>query len=157
MSISVAIDKWRNILKEAGAEWEYTGGYFCALHTLSGKVSDYYFNSEVVSAAPELLSGLCRDIYLPEIERRKLQIDLVVSYRPFGAAFADELSKKLGVESCFLRSLDSPSLDMEMKRHTRVLVVADDIYSGSSITKIIQAVRAQRGLIAPVLFVFGNF
>lgn len=145
------------MFKELGAEWEYSGGDVCALYTLSGKVSDYYFNSEVISRNSEVLGSICREVYLPEIQRRNLSVDLIASYPPYGVAFANALAQELGVESCFLRSLASPTLDREVKRDTHVLVVADDIFSGSSVVKTIQAAKTNECAVAPVVFAFGNF
>lgn len=157
VSKQLSLEKWQKTFKELGAEWEYRGGDVCALYTLSGKVSDYYFNSDVISRNPEVLGSLCREVYLPEIERRKLSVDLVASYPPYGVAFANALAQQLGVESCLLRSLTSPTLEREVRRHSRVLVVADDIFSGSSVVKTIQAAKANECAVAPVVFAFGNF
>ena len=151
------LEKWQKRFNELGAEWEYRGGDVCALYTLSAKVSDYYFNSEVISRNPEVLGSLCREIYLPEIQRRKLSVELVASYPPYGVAFANALAKDLGVESCLLQSLSSPTLEREVKSGTNVLVVADDIFSGSSVVRTIQAAKAQECVVAPVVFAFGNF
>lgn len=152
-----SLEKWQETFKELGAEWEYSGGDVCALYTLSGKVSDYYFNSDVISGNSEVLGSLCRELYLPEIQRRNVSVELVASYPPFGVAFANALAKELGVESCLLRSLASPNLEREVKRGTHVLVVADDIFSGSSVLKTIQAAKANECAVAPVVFAFGNF
>jgi orotate phosphoribosyltransferase len=152
-----SLEKWQQRFNDLGAEWEYRGGDVCALYTLSGKVSDYYFNSEVISRNPEVLGALCREIYLPEIQRRKLSVDLVASYPPYGVAFTKALAQELGVESCLLHSLSSPTLERDVKRGTNVLVVADDIFSGSSVVKTIHAAKAKECVVAPVVFAFGNF
>ncbi len=157
LSDQSSIQKWHQTFKDIGAEWEYRGGELCALYTLSGKVSDYYFNSDVISKQPQLLGSLCREVYLPEMQRRNISVDLVASYPPYGVAFANALAQELGVRSCFLRSLASPVFDQDVKREARVLVVADDIFSGSSLVTTIGAALARECKVAPVVFAFGNF
>ena len=152
-----SIQKWQKIFKDLGAEWEYRGGDACALYTLSGKVSDYYFNSEVISKNPEMLGSLCREVYLPEVQRRNIGVDMVASYPPYGVAFAKALAQELGVGSCFIRSLASPGFEQQLPGGTRVLVVADDIFSGSSVVKTIKAALANQCEVAPVVLAFANF
>jgi hypothetical protein len=72
-------------------------------------------------------------------------------------AFTKALAQELGVESCLLHSLSSPTLERDVKRGTNVLVVADDIFSGSSVVKTIHAAKAKECVVAPVVFAFGNF
>jgi adenine/guanine phosphoribosyltransferase-like PRPP-binding protein len=150
-------EKWHKVFHDLGAEWEYRGGDVCALHTLSGKVSDYYFNSEIISNNEEMLAALCREYYLPQLKRTNLSIDAVASYPPYGVAFAKALAQALGVPSYFLRSLAVPVVDNELKADVRILVVADDIFSGGSVSQTIRAVRARRCTVVPLVFAFGNF
>ncbi len=152
-----SIQKWQQTFRDMGAEWEYNGGDVCALYTLSGKVSDYYFNSEVISKNPQMLSSLCREVYLPELQRLKISVDLVASYPPYGVAFANSLAQALGVGSCFISSLSSPNIEQEVNKGTRILAVADDIFSGSSLVKTIQAALVKQCKVVPVVFAFGNF
>ena len=157
LSEQASLLTWRQAFKELGAEWEYNGGDVCALHTLSGKVSEYYFNSEVISNNTEILSALCREVYLPEIERRHITVDLVASYAPYGVAFANELARALGVGSCFLRSPAALNFEQDVKFGARILVVADDVFSGGSVVRTIDAARSKECHVAPVVFAFGNF
>lgn len=76
------LKKWSRVFYDLGAEWECRGGGVCALHTVSGKVSDYYFNSEVISNNGEILEALCREVYLPQLKYRNLSVDAVASYPP---------------------------------------------------------------------------
>lgn len=152
-----SIQKWQEVFKELGAEWEYRGGDVCALYTLSGKVSDYYFNSEVISEKPEVLRALCEEIFLPELRRRSIDVDVVASYPPYGVSFADTLAKALGVRSCLLRSIGTAELDQDIKEGSRVLVVADDIFSGGSVRRTMQAALAKRCTLVPAVLAFGNF
>jgi adenine/guanine phosphoribosyltransferase-like PRPP-binding protein len=151
------LKKWSRVFYDLGAEWEYRGGDVCALHTVSGKVSDYYFNSEVISNNKEILEALCREVYLPQVTHRNLSVDAVASYPPYGEAFANAMARGLGVPSYFLRSLDVPEIDNQLKRDARVLVVADDIFSGGSVSQTIRAIHARRCAVAPLVCAFGNF
>ena len=151
------LKKWNRVFYDLGAVWEYSGGDVCALHTLSGKVSDYYFNSEVISNNGETLEALCREVYLPQIKHSNLDIDAVASYPPYGVAFGNAMARGLGVPSYFLRSLDTGEIDDTLKRDARVLVVADDIFSGGSVSQTIRAVHARGGTVVPLVFAFGNF
>jgi len=72
-------------------------------------------------------------------------------------AFANAMARGLGVPSYFLRSLDTGEIDDQLKRDARVLVVADDIFSGGSVLQTIRAVHAQRCTVVPLVFAFGNF
>ncbi len=151
------IQKWQKVFRDMGAEWEYHGGEFCALYTLSGKVSDYYFNSQVISNSCQVLTALCHELYLPELQRRSINVDWILSYPPFGVAFANALAQELGVQSSFIHSLESPRLPADVTRGARVLVVADDIFSGTSVLKVFQAAQSRECEIAPLVLSFGNF
>ncbi len=148
---------WRERLRAIGAEWEYAGGDICALYTLSGKVSDYYFNSNVLSQDPALLDELCGDVYVPELKARDIGVDWVLTYPPYGLPFACSLARALKSSFGYIQSLDSPALVFDIPRGSRVLLVADDLFSGSSILKTLKAAQARGCDVAPVLFVFGNF
>lgn len=151
------IQRWQKTFRDMGAEWEYQGGEFCALYTLSGKVADYYFNTEIISTNSQVLTALCEELYLPELQRRSISVDWILSYPPYGVAFANALARALGVQSSFIHSLESPSLAADVPRGARVLVVADDIFSGTSVQKVFQAAQSRECEIAPLVFSFGNF
>ncbi len=148
---------WRERFRVMQAEWEYTGGEFCAEHTLSGKISDYYFNSNVISQNTRLLDELCSDYYVPLLEQRQLKIDWVVSYPPYGLPFAWSLARALGASAGYIQSLESPSLVFNIPPEASVLLVADDIFSGSSIRITREAALGAGCRVLPVLPVFGNF
>ena len=67
------------------------------------------------------------------------------------------MARGLGVPSYFLRSLDTGDIDDTLKRGARVLVVADDIFSGGSVSQTIRAVHARGGTVVPLVLAFGNF
>jgi orotate phosphoribosyltransferase len=156
-SLSPVIDRWHQRLRDLGAEWEYQGGEFCALYSVVEKVSDYYFNSDVVSSNEPVLEALCREVYVPEIHRRKLSVDWVVSFLPYGAPFARTLARVLNVESAVIESRGDPVLPDGLSAHSRVLVVSDDIFTGGSIARVVDAALARQATVEPVLFAFGNF
>jgi orotate phosphoribosyltransferase len=151
------IQKWQKAFRDMGAEWVFEGGEFCALYTLSGKVADYYFNSEIISNNYQVLTAVCQELYLPELQRRSISIERILSYPPYGVAFANALARELGVQSSFIHSLESPNLLPDVPRGARVLVVADDIFSGASVRKVFQAAQSRECEIAPLVFSFGNF
>jgi hypothetical protein len=50
-----------------------------------------------------------------------------------------------------------PEIDDQLKMNARVLVVADDIFSGGSISQTNRAVHARRCTVVPLVFAFGDF
>jgi hypothetical protein len=67
------------------------------------------------------------------------------------------MARVLGAPSYFLRSLDTGEIDDQLKRDAQVLVVADDIFSGGSVSQTNRAIHARRCTVVPLVCAFGNF
>lgn len=147
-------ERWIQRLQALGAFWEYSGGSFVAEMTLSDQVTDFYFNSDVIHSYPSLSEQLCEEFFLPEIARRGLTPKVVLTVTPFGIPIATVLSLQLSSRLGYLTSKNN--LSYYPPKGEESIIVTDDVWSGSSVRRIVNALR-KRGVADPRLIIaIGN-
>ena len=144
------------VLREMGCIWEYPGTGFHADFTLASRHSGFYFNSNEIVQDPGKLETVCERIE-QEIVRRDLTPTWVVSYPPFGTPFALILARKLGVRFGYVQSVEQMEIFFEIGAEDRVLVVADDIYGGTTMTRLLELLSSMGAEVEECVFVVANF
>jgi orotate phosphoribosyltransferase len=154
--ITLLKDKWVERLNRIGSFWEYQDGPLVAELTLSGRVSDFYFNSNVLLSDPRLTRALCRDIFVRQFELLRLAPSFVMTVAPFGLPLASVMAEELGIPFGYHHP-STPSMLSRMPQDKDVsVIVTDDIWSGGSVRDLIELVRGN-GLPDPVIILaIGN-
>lgn len=146
--------KWANRLGDFGAIWEYHGGLHAEL-TMSRKHSNFYFNSNVIVEQPTELEDLCREVFAVMLNSRKVLVDRVVTYPPYGIAVGITLARVLGVRFGYVGPETDWSLTFAVSGE-RVLLACDDLYSGKSIARVRKAVEENHGTISGPICALAN-
>lgn len=136
-----------------GAIWQYHPTGLHAKDLAGTKHMDYYFNSNYIVGRPQLLERICTEVFLPELERRQVEVDWVLSYPPFGLPIAYCLAALLKSKFAYI---EKEEIRFNIKPAERILLVSDDIYTGGSLNTTAQ-ILSKRGLsICDLVLVLAN-
>lgn len=147
--------EWTGRFREIGALWEAGGASGAHVKTsLGGAHVDKYFNSDVVLASPPLTAQIIASALLPRLSR--LSPDWVISYAPFGLFLAHAVAQAWGARCAYANPSDGYATHFPIASSESVLVVADDIYSGNSILRVIEQAELRGANVSPALFCLAN-
>ncbi|MCB9359586.1 hypothetical protein H6503_06670 [Candidatus Woesearchaeota archaeon] len=138
------------------ALWRYNNSRLHVLTSESGLHSDIYLNTDIIVSDPETLDKIIKDYFLPELSKRNIKPDWVVSYPPFGLAIAYSLAKACKARFGYV-DLKEKICNFEIRDTEKVIVVADDIYSGDSIRKTIEILAKKGVKVIPPILTLGSF
>lgn len=144
-------------LKSIGAIWEYPGNGAHGSYALSMRHSDFFFNSEILNTNPRLAKEFVTKFIVPKLENLENSVDWVCSYLPFGIGISWYVAEYLKCKIAFqdLNLADS-TIDM-ISGGSKVLIVTDDLYTSTSLTKLISKLNEKNLEILNPIFVIGNF
>jgi orotate phosphoribosyltransferase len=145
---------WEERFTDLQATWDYCVGGWHAADLAGTKHMDYYFNSNYVVKHPHILESICTSVFVPELLDRKIQIDWVISYPPFGLPVAFCLANILKSNFAYC---ENEELRFDLKPGQKVLIVADDIYTGKSLENLMHTLSSRGVLISDLIMVLGNF
>ena len=147
---------WEQTFVEADAIWSYREGGPHALYELSGRHSDFYFNTNSIVSRPPLLKRA-----VIELTRRLRVAGMppawIVTYPPFGLPVGFAMAEALASRFAYVHSLDRAELYFPIPAAASVLLVADDLYSGGSVRKVLAVLRQLEVSVLPSIVVLANF
>jgi len=124
--------------------------------SLGGSHVDKYFNSNVVVASPELTAQIVESVLVPALSRLIEAPDWVLSYAPFGLFLAHAAAQALDARCAYSDPRSEYAINFDIRASDSVLVIADDVHSGSSILKTIEQVERRGAQAAPAIFCLAN-
>lgn len=149
--------EWTRRFREIGALWEVGGASGPHVKTsLGGAHVDRYFNSDVVLASPPLTAEIVASVLVPRLSSLGASPDWVISYAPFGLFLAHAVAEALGARCAYANPSQGYVTHFQIASSESVLVVADDVYSGNSILRVIEQVERGGAKIIPALFCLAN-
>ena len=149
--------EWMGRFRELGAIWEASGASAPHVKTsLAGSHVDRYFNSDAVMAWPDITAEIVRTVLVPEMRRREATPDWVIGYAPFGLFLAHAAAHALGARCAYSDPAAQYDTYFDIRPSESVLVVADDMYSGGSVTKTIKQLESREATVIPVVFCLVN-
>ncbi len=119
----------------------------------SGLHSDRYLQCAKVFQYPEYAEILCK--FLKEkIEKKKIEIDKVISPAIGGILIGYELSRELNRPNIFAERNSTGKMDLrrgfEIKNGEKILVAEDVVTTGGSVKEVIELVRNMGGVVMAV-------
>ncbi len=143
--------------RQIGAVWEASrpGGPHVRT-SLDGSHVDKYFNSDVVVASPSLTTQIVKSVLVPELSKTGLAPDWVLGYSPFGLFIAHAVAQALDTQCAYSDPSGGYVTHFEIGPSESVLVIADDIHSGSSVLKTIAQVEHRGAWVIPTIFCLAN-
>ena len=148
---------WEEHFEEKRVTWNYRGRGPHAAYSLNDHHSDFYFNSDYLISNPELLKHACDALFDLFQQSRKGKPDWIVTYPPYGMNVAFCLAELMQCRFAYIKSLDAPDLNFDIKTGQSVLFCADDLYTGTSYNKVAMAVKEKGVEIEAPILVLANF
>lgn len=148
---------WQKEFEKRHALWHYTEKDKYHVKTSKNVHTDLYLNTDYLVSDPRLINQVVRMEFLPEINRRDLRPDWVITYPPYGIPVAYEIASTIGTWFGYVRSRWEKETYFNINEDETILIAADDVYSGGSIRSLIEYFIEKRVKISSVLFCLGNF
>ncbi len=134
---------WDKKLCDNGILWRYSGSGAHAALSLTEKHSDLYFNTDYLVSNTALLKEACSALFTVCTRVTKQRPDWIITYPTaglnIGFCLADLFEAKFG----YIKSTQEPKLQFNLKPHQTALLCADDLITGSSMRKVINAIAAK--------------
>lgn len=146
----------KNIFIQNKSLWKYDNSKYHVQTSESWLHTDLYLNTDTIVSNPKFLSQIVKEVFIEEIKKRELEIDWIITYPPFGLPIGYELASQIGAKFWYVDTIRW-TCDFDMQIWEKVLVVADDIYSGWSIKKTIQIIKDKWIEVIWPMFSIGNF
>lgn len=148
--------EWCERLNSLGSFWHYEGGSVVAQLTLSAMVTDYYFNSTVLLSEAELTRQLCSEVFIPEIAAVGLRPSFILTFAPFGMPLATILSLEMKLAMGYVTTAEDSKLSRLPSPLDESIIVTDDIWSGTSVRRIIRNLQENGRKDPSCIVVIGN-
>jgi orotate phosphoribosyltransferase len=143
--------------EKIGAFWQYqNGNKFHVRRSACSVHSDLYLNTDVIVSKPSLVEEIIIIKFIPEIKKRGIKPDWIITYPPYGIPIAYHLAVMINCKFGYVHSLKDEKCYFNIKPEDSVLIVADDIYSGSSIEHTISSIKKDFSCFK-VIFSIANF
>ena len=136
--------------------WRYNNSKLHVKTLESGLHSDLYMNTDRIVSDVALVELIVKNIFVKELNTRKIKPDWIISYPPFGLAIAYALARQIGARFGYVE-IKNLECNFDILKNDTVIVIGDDIYSGESIKKTIQIVTAKGAIVKAPIFTIGNF
>ena len=136
--------------------WRYNNSKLHVKTLESGLHSDLYMNTDYIVSDVILVESIVKNIFVKELNSRKIKPDWIVSYPPFGLAIAFELARQIKAKFGYVDT-KTGECNFDIKQNDTIIVIGDDIYSGGSIKKTIQIVSKKGANVKSPIFTIGNF
>lgn len=147
--------KLKEQIKSIGL-WKYNNSKYHVQTSESGLHSDLYLNTDYVVSNASLVESIVKNIFIKELNLRKVKPDWIITYPPFGLTIAYELARQIGARFGYVET-KTKLCNFDIKKDEKVIVVGDDIYSGGSIKKTIEIVNNLGAIVKSPIFTIGNF
>ena len=147
---------WHKKLLEERVIWECPGIGPHVTHVLNNNHSDFYINSDYLALNPPLTREIALDLFSAINMNERIKPDWIITYPPFGLNIGFCLAELFNCKFGFIQSLAEPELYFDLQKQEKVLLCADDIFSGETINKLIAAVEKKRSHIINLIAVVVN-
>ena len=124
--------------------------------TVSGKHIDKYLNTDYIVSKPSLLNDIIDLEFIPKIDTLETEIDWVITYPPYGLPIASVLSNKLNIKFAYIQGGVSNECFFNLQEGENCLIIADDIYSGKSLLRVIESIHSKKAS-SKYIFSLANF
>lgn len=136
--------------------WEYENPRLHVKTSKSGLHTDTYLNTDLISLDPNFTKRIVDEVFIPYLTKNNIKPDRLFTYEPYGVAITQQLSQRLPTQFGYV-DLETRTANCTFEPGESVLVVADDIYSGSSVEKTISFVEERGAKVLPRILSIGNF
>ncbi len=147
---------WDERLIAEGVIWQYPGHGFHAAHILTNQHSDFYFNSDYLVCNPALLKEVCSALVKNIESKIKVKPNWIITYPPYGLNIGFCLAELLKTKFGYIKSLQEPELQFGVTSGENILLCADDLISGNSLRKVLNATTAKQAKIIDPVLVIAN-
>lgn len=148
---------WRTRFLRLGALWTAENDRSPHVATSSGGFHvDRYFNSDIVLASPRLTTEIVDSVLSPRVSHLERPPDWVVTYAPFGLFLAFAVAQALGARCAYVDPADGYATHFDIGESDSALIVADDIYSGTSVLRTLERVEERGAQVIPTIFCLAN-
>ena len=147
---------WVEKFKKCDSLWEFKNSAYHVQTSESGLHSDLYMNTDQIVSNVPLLESIAYEAFLPEIEKRGLTPDWIVSYPPFGLPIAYALARITNANFGYA-DISANICNFNIQQNQKVIVIADDVYSGGSIVKTIKIIEKMGAEVLEPILSLGNF
>lgn len=130
---------WHSKLVEEKVIWEYPGNGPHVTFSLNDSHADFYINSDYLACDPTVAREISLSLFEKIIEKTKIKPDWILTYPPFGVHLGFCLAELFKCKFGFIKSLQEPEIHFDLKANETVLLCADDIGSGASMQKVVDA------------------
>lgn len=149
--------KWFDIFLSEKAIWQHKDHQNLHVKTsMMGEHVDAYFNTDKIVSKPRLLEAIARDVLIPELAKVNASPDWVFSYAPYGLFNAYECAKQTDSSCGYTLPSEEYITNFVIPPRSKVLVVADDIYSGSGTLKTIASLEQMGTEVLPIVYCLAN-
>lgn len=135
---------WHDKLLENKVIWEYPGHGPHVIFSLNDSHSDFYINSDYLACNPPLAREISLGLFNTIVGETQTKPDWILTYPPFGLHIGFCLAELFNCKFAFIKSLQEPEIYFDLKANERVLLCADDMGSGKSMSKVIEAAISKR-------------
>ena len=152
------MENFLSLFIDAEAVWVYAGHSPHAAFEMAPVHSGFYFHTGII-AANDALVALIANHFADNCIAKNIQPDWIASYTAGianGQVFASALAKKLSLRSGMI-DLHKPERSFMPMANETVLIVTDDIVSGSSLAKTLVAIEATGARVEAPIMTLGNF
>lgn len=149
--------KWFDIFLSEQAIWQHKDHEQLHVKTsMLGEHVDAYFNTDKITSKPRLLEAVAEDVLIPELAKLNVSPDWVFSYAPYGLFNAYECAKQTDSSCGYTLPSDDYKTNFPIPTRSKVLVVADDIYSGLGTLKTILTLEQMGMEVLPIVYCLAN-
>lgn len=124
--------------------------------SMIGEHVDAYFNSDIITSQPAVLNEIVKTVLVPFVSQSNEKPDWIVSYAPYGLFIAYSSAEQLNTKCGYTIPQDNYKTDFKVPKTSTVLVVADDMYSGSGVAKTITTLEQMGVKVLPFVFCLAN-
>jgi orotate phosphoribosyltransferase len=148
--MAVAPQGWEQTFRELDAVHEHVGEPSPHVPhvatSMSGKhIGGAYFNSDKVTARPDVVRDVITNKWYPQLRRRLIVPTWLVGYRPFSDGLAVAAATEMDAQGAFSDPENGYNIDAQLKPGDTAVAVADDIYTGGALNKTIEQLE-RRGV-----------
>lgn len=147
---------WHKILLEHKVTWTYPGYGPHAIFSLNNNHSDFYINSDYLAHNQSLIREISRSLFNIVNKKMTINPDWVLTYPPFGLHIGLCLAELFNCKFGYIQSVQKPEIHLDLKVDETALLCADDIISGTSIKKVINAASNKGAKVLDTIAVIAN-
>lgn len=144
-----------NLIKER-VFWKYHNSPYHIQTSESGLHSNQYLNTDYIISDPTLVELIVKEIFTPELAKKNIKPDRIVTYPPFGLPIAYALAKSTWAKFAYIDP-QTKTCNFNIQKDDIIVLVWDDIYSGGSIKATIKIMKDIGAKITSPICTIGNF